>query len=107
MELQLDDDLYLTDASGEKFAILIPGLTAEAEVRHGRVYVSSLHINGRPFPARGGKPNVFETEMAARIIAAIQLDWEGIIRQRWADEAGNRRMAARDAAEQSRRASHV
>jgi hypothetical protein len=100
MQLTLDDDLYLIDASGEKFAILIPGLTAEAEVRHGRVYVSSLHINGRPFPARGGNTDAFEAELAARLIAHIQLDWDAVIRRKWADEAPERRLAAQHDAQQ-------
>jgi hypothetical protein len=94
MQLELDDDLKLMDASGEIFKLLIPGLTAEAEVRHGRVYVSSLHVNGRPFPARGGKIDPFEAELAARIIAHVQMDWEGFIRRKWADEAKDRRVAA-------------
>lgn len=94
MQLDLDDDLYLTTADGERLVILIPGLTAEAEVRHGRVYVSSLRVNDRPFPARGGKTCPFEAEFAARIIAHVQMDWDAAIRRRWEDDAHNRKSAA-------------
>jgi hypothetical protein len=94
MQLDLDDDLKMLDASGEIYKLLIPGLTAEAEVRHGRVYVSSLHINGRPFPARGGKIDAFEAEFAARIIAHVQMDWDSHIRKKWKEDAQNRETAA-------------
>jgi hypothetical protein len=104
MQLELDDDVYLMDSTGEKFAILIPGLTAEAEVRHGRVYVSNLRINDRPFPARGGSVCLFEAEFAARLIAHIQLDWEAHIRRKWADEYPERRLAAQHAAAESQAA---
>lgn len=105
MELSIDDDIKFPTAYGEPLVMNIPGLTVEVEVRHNRVYISDLRLDGRPFPARGSRPDPFEVEFAARVIAHIQRDWDGVIRRRWADDAPNRKSADRFAADQARRAS--
>ena len=95
MDLTIDDDIQLRTRSGELLTVNIPDLTCNVEVEDGRVYVTHVWIKGRPWPQRGGETDLFEYELVARIITAIQLDWADVIRRKWSEDRDERRATSR------------